>query len=211
MENIVPKPELTILNNLTIVISLSLSLIFLSCQRDKRHEYPKNGVVEGVGYIVSTELMNNRFFDNGIFYFIPVNHIDSLHPIRDFNERNFQLSYAFVLYSSYYIRLINSMSWDFKVYELDVKKDDPKRLNIEFRRILPVKITFTFDTAYLKNNIQQDSILDYKRRLYFHYKMVDEIKIRKLEILMPKGDDLSGHEAMYGKTRYYLCGNIINK
>jgi hypothetical protein len=203
MENIVLKQELTISTNLLIML-ISFLFVF-SCTNSKKNISTSSNIVTGIGYIVSTEQMNNRFFDNGVFYFIPAQKIDSIFPMKDFQESNFSVSYAFVLYSSYYIRLINSMSYDLKVYELDLKKCDPVRLNIEFRRVLPVQITFTYDTTNLKKDIQMDSILvDKKQKMHFKYRMVNNIKIQDLKILMPKNDDLTGQEALYDKMRYVL-------
>ena len=154
--------------------------------------------------------MNNRFVDNGLFYFVPSKVMDSKAPGLSFREKNFKPGYGFVLYSSYYIRLINAMSYDLVYYEVNMNKKDPTRLKLEFRRLLPVKLKFTFDTTYLKNSTEKDSVLvDDGKRFFFSYKMVGKIKIENLEIIIPKNDDMSGYESTLGINHFGKFGKIV--
>lgn len=202
----------TVTNNFLIVITLSFVLFAASCKKTISTKPEKIGEINDIGYIISSEQMNNRFFDNGIYYFIPASKVDSIKPMINFREDNFKSAYGFVLYSSYYTRLINAMSTDLIFYELDLSQNDPNRLNIEFRRCLPVKIKFDYDLLNLSNNLQKDSIMvNDGKRLHFTYKMVGNIKIRALEILEPKDDDLSGNESISLKRTSGLFGIVKNK
>lgn len=177
----------------TLFVFFTIFLVFMvSCKRPIRKDKNTFKTVEDIGFIVSTEQMSNRFIDNGLYYFVPAKTIDSVKPGLSFREKNFKPGYGIVLYSSYYIRLINVMSWDLIYYELNLKKNDPFRLKLEYRRILPVKFKFTFDSTYLKNSPEKDSVLvNDSMKFFFKYKMVGKIKIEKLEILIPKHDDMN--------------------
>ena len=193
MQNI-PKHESMISNRYFLAILIIISGFIVSCKSSVKKEIKTSNTVEDIGYIISTEQMNNSDFENDRFYFIPAKEIDSSKPMVSFKERNLKQGYGFDFYSRYYIQLVNSMGYDLIVNGINLDKGEQMHLNMEFRRCLPVRIKFTYKTTYLSDLVQKGYIQIYDgRKFSFPYTMVDQIEIEKLDILMPKEDDLSGN------------------
>jgi hypothetical protein len=187
---------------------IGLFLIALcSCHKEKTSSVP-SGLIDLKGFILTSEQIDNGYFNNKLFYFFPSDKLDSNYQGLEFINSLDSIGYGFSLYSSYYVRLINCMGMDLISYTIDNVKTDPYKLKIEYWKILPVKLCLEYNTK-LKNvsDILSDSILiedgsyiDYK------YKYIGKVKIKSLEILLPKGDDLTGNEAIIPMRRFGIFG-----
>ena len=193
MQNI-PKCESMIANSLFKASLITLSVFIVSCKSSVTKVPKSTNMVEDIGYIMSTETTNNDYFENEIFYFIPAKEIDLSRPMVSFKERNLKQGYGFYFYRRYYIQLVNSMGYDLFANGIKWYNRKESNFNIEFRRCLPVKIKFIYKTTYLSDLVQKGYIQIYDgRKFSFPFTMVDEIEIEKLDILMPKEDDLLGN------------------
>ncbi len=173
-----------------------LVIVIVSCDRGETRSITP-GLIEQNGYILTSEQIDNGYFNNKLFYFFPVDKIEPKFQVVQFLKSKNTVGYGFSLYSSYYVRLINCMGIDLISYAIDEADTDPFRLKIEYWKILPVKLIMEHNSS-LKNTseIFSDSLLlrdgSYHK---FRYSYIGRASIKSMEILLPKNDDLTGNEA----------------
>jgi hypothetical protein len=189
-----------------LIFSLFLTILF-SCHENKAIS-TSTGIIEQKGFILTSELIDNGYFNNRLFYFFTSEEVDSKYHGLKFVKSLDSTGLGFSLYSSYYIRLINSMGIDLISYAIDNAKTDPYKLKIEYWKVIPVNVSLMYNPN-LKNNsdILIDSILvEDGSYVNFKYKYIGAAKITQLEILLPKDDDLTGNESMFPIRKFGIFG-----
>jgi hypothetical protein len=196
------------MQKIRLIIIFGLIVIsFVSCKKEKTRSITPR-LIEQEGYILTSEKINNGFFNNGLFYFFPLDKVNTEKPGPQFLQSIDSTGYGFSLYSSYYIRLINCMGMDIISYSIDDAQKDPWRLKIEYWKILPAKISLEYKSNLKSiSEILTDSLImadgSYKN---FKYHYLGKASIKTIEILLRKDDDLSGNESMLPIRKYGIFG-----
>lgn len=169
-------------------------LILSSCSSNEIQENNLQRDVDQIvsvrGFIISSELFNDRYFTQNPYYLIPAKLGDEEGNIRGLHSKVIGDGIQFNLYQPYYVKLINCMSYDIYTYRIDDSKPDnsPRRMMFETRRILPVEIKYIIkDISQIsdrvdtfKIDIGESNVVELKARF------VGEIKIQDLKILVAK-------------------------
>jgi hypothetical protein len=194
------------------ILLFGFIILGLSSCTTNNHKPMTQGLIEHEGYILTSEQIDNGYFNNKVFYFFPVDKVVMNYQSLQFLQNLDSVGSGFSIYSSYYIRLINCMGIDLISYKIDKAKSDPFKLKIEYWKILPVKIVFEFNEALKNNtNVIEDSLMNedgsYKN---FHFRYIGKISIKSLDILLQKDDDLSGNESIMPMRKYGIFGKEKN-
>lgn len=194
---------------LTMIWLIAIGLI--ACNKEKARPITP-GLIEHEGYILTSEQIDNGYFNNRQFYFFAVDKVEPKMQALQFFKGLESTGFGFSLYSSYYVRLINCMGIDLISYTIDNANTDPYKLKIEYWKILPVKISLEYNPN-LKNNtdVLKDSVLTENGSFQeFKYRYIGKVSIKSMEILLPKDEDLSGNESVIPIRKFGVFGNEKN-
>ena len=166
---------------------MALAISIVACTKSVKNRADGYETIKGTGFIVSTNVIANRLLDNNVFYFVPVNKMDTIFPLLSFRDSILKEGFGFVLNSKYYSRLIYAAGVDITAYIYYPEKKDFERLEFECRKILPVNLEFEYKKENFNSILLKDSVLfGHCRRTHFKYRLVGDINIKKLEVRLRK-------------------------